>query len=96
MDNLVISGLNARTYDSTVSTDDTSDGPVTEVQVPENTVFKLFNNELDANIKQPDISAIHYLPTKKADKNKQESKDVIVWFNNRRASVMAKRTNLGD
>ena len=98
IDNLVINGLDARTYASTVNVQNTSDESIPETIVLENKVLQFFNDELGADIKETDISAIHYLPAKFSDKNKNKPKDIIVRFTNRKAksSVMAKRSTLKE
>ena len=102
VENLVISGLDTRLYSSVVTTEESNvvsgEPPISEINRVENAVFTLFNDELGANVKESDISVMHYLPLKRSDRNKNKPKDIIVRFTNRRAknSVMAKRYILGN
>ena len=80
-------------------TDNSDTVSKSEEPVLENTVLKLLNDELKANIKSSDISVMHYLPRKnpaKGKNNTKKQKDVIVRFTNRKAknSVMAKKSML--
>ena len=102
VENLVISGLETRLYSSVATTEESNaasgEPPKSEINRVEKAVFALFNDELNANIQESDISVMHYLPLKRSDKNKNKPKDIIVRFTNRRAknSVMAKRYILGN
>ena len=74
VDNLVIKGLDTRTYASTVSAEDIPEGSFPETNVLENTVLQFFKNELGADVNGNDISAIPHLPVKSADRNRNKPK----------------------
>ena len=81
IDNNVISGLETRLYSSAVRSENSDTVPRFEEPVLENSVLELFNDELHANVKPSDISVMHYLPRKianKANKNAVKQKDIIV------------------
>ena len=69
IDNIVVSGLDTRLYSSTTLTDESSaqTGEPTKAEMPvvENAVLSLFNDELQAEIKETDISVVHYSSCKK-------------------------------
>ena len=88
VDNVVITGLKALSYAAVIDDTEERDGPNEhESNSVQARVLALFNTELKCNVKETDISAVHYL------KRKNGKKDIIVKFVSRQMKddIMKKR-----